>query len=293
MEKINSASPFKAISVFLVAMVISIAGGALIGAIVSFVGSLFYIAFLFPLGMGFAGGDTIAVAIKLANIRKSTRLILLSLLATISIYGTYHYGRYVALQAQTFLELSSRQDTHDVSLDGAKLVLDYALIKETGHSGFAGYMMYKAQQGVSLGRLVSSSSTNLGLVLSWVYWLLEIGIILSVTIIIGRKEILVPVCEACGSRYGREKHLGGTSVKNKSMLLESIERRDFVEIGKLLEENADLPSIELYMKSCESCEKGISHLTIQQAAKGPKGTVQFSDISKVTVQPRDRLAFSR
>src|SRR5215213_153399 len=115
MAKTNFSSPFKAIYLFLVAIVISIAGGALIGAIVSFVGSLFYIAFLFPLGMGFAGGSTVAAAIRLANIRKSTRLIFLSLLATISIYGTYHYGRYVALQAQTFLELSSRQDTRDVS----------------------------------------------------------------------------------------------------------------------------------------------------------------------------------
>ena len=106
------------------------------------------------------------------------------------------------------------------------------------------------------------------------------------------KETQIPVCEVCGSRYSKENHLGGTSIDNKSMLLDLIRRRDFVEVGKLLEENADLPSIELYMKSCESCDKGISHLTVQQAMQGPRGSVQFSDISKITLQPGDRLAFS-
>src|SRR5215217_8514340 len=104
MEKIEFSSTIKATLVLLGAILISVAGGVLTGTITAFVGSLFYIAFLFPLGMGFAGGSTVAAAIKLANIRKSTRWIFLSLLATISIYGTYHYGRYVALQAQTFLE---------------------------------------------------------------------------------------------------------------------------------------------------------------------------------------------
>jgi hypothetical protein len=80
---------------------------------------------------------------------------------------------------------------------------------------------------------------------------------------------------------------------NKSILLDLIRQRDFAGVGKLLEPSTDLPSIELYMKSCEACEKGISHLTVHQAVQGPGGNLQLSGISKVTLQPHDRLAFSQ
>ena len=42
------------------------------------------------------------------------------------------------------------------NLRRAKAFLDYALEEETGYSGFAGYMLYRASEGVSIGRLFRS-----------------------------------------------------------------------------------------------------------------------------------------
>lgn len=288
-------SRWKGYLLFPGALLILITGGIGTGLIVAFVGSFFYLAFLFPLAMGYAGGSILKSAIQAVKTRKQSHLIVFSLLVAILMYGTYHYGRFEALQLRMAFEMSSgfSEAMSDKGLELGKSVLDYALQLETGHTGFVGYMLYKAQEGVSLGRLVSSSNINLGPVLTWIYWLMEIGIILGITVTMGRNELLVPVCDACGSRYGSDKHLGGTSMNNKSVLLELINRKDFAEAGKLLQENTDLPSLELYLKSCPSCDKGISHLTVQQAAQGPKGSVIFTDVSKVTLQPQDRLALSQ
>ena len=289
METTNPLSPVKANLPFLAAILISITGGALVGIITALVGSFLYIVLLFPLGMGTVGGSIVTTTIKWAKLRKSKQLVILSLLTAFAMYGTYHYGRYVALQSQTFLELSSRQaeNTSPISAGGAKFILDYALLKATGHSGFLGYMLYKAQQGVSLSRLVSGSHTNLGPFFTWIYWLLEFGLIVWVIVNTGRKEILIPVCEVCGSRFGKEQHLGGTSPANESLMMELIHRREFSELVKLIDKNADVPSTELYLQRCGTCGKGNSYVTVRHAFKSSRGALQFSDASKITLLPQD------
>src|SRR6266545_4405451 len=121
-------------------------------------------------------------------------------------------------------------------------------------------MLYKAQQGVSLGHFYRSSRLNLGPALTWAYWLLEFGMILWVALSIARKEAAIPVCEVCGSRYGKEKHLGAATPANESLLLDLIHRKEFVELGRLIEKNPDVPSTELYIKSCKACERGNSQI---------------------------------
>ncbi len=139
----------------------------------------------------------ISGAIQMAKIRKTSQLILLSLLATVTLYGTYHYGRYIGLQVQTSLEIfpGLSEATEDKNLSAAKAFVDYALEKETGYSGFVGYMLFKANEGVSIGRFYHSNRLNLGPVLTWFYWAVEFGIILWITIYTGRNLIRRPFCE--------------------------------------------------------------------------------------------------
>jgi hypothetical protein len=295
METNTVTSRLKAITIFPVAILILLFGGAATGITTAVVGNFFYIALVFPLAMGFAGGNALTTAIQLAKIRKASHLLLMSALTAMIIYGMYHYGRYVGLQVQTSLEMFSglTPATDDENLKVAKAFVDYALKQETGHPGFTGYMLYKAQQGVSLGRFYSSNRVHLGSLLTWLYWTLEFGIILWVVVIMGKKQTRIPLCESCGSRFGREKHLGGTVPANESLLLDLLERRDFIELGKLLERNADLPSTELYMQGCEACGKSSSHLTVRRAFRSSKGSLQFTDMLKTTLQPKDNMLLSQ
>jgi len=285
------ASQQRVIVDFIATSILVVLGSSLVGIISSIFSHLIYIVFIFPLAMGFSGGNVITGAIQMAKIRKSSQVIFLSLLAAITIYGTYHYGRYVALQLQTSLELfpGLSQATEDKHLSAAKAFVDYALEKETGYSGFVGYMLFKANQGVSIGRSYSSNRSNLGPILTWFYWLLEFGIILWVTISMGRKRINLPVCSFCGNRLDKEKHLGGTTSTNESFLLNLIRQKDFIELGKLMEENASLPSLEIYIRGCEVCHKSSSHLVVRRAFQGRRGGLQFTDASKTVLQPQESV----
>ncbi|HJR80291.1 MAG TPA: hypothetical protein VJ821_09485 [Anaerolineales bacterium] len=293
MEKNTTASRLKAIIIFPVAVSMIILGGALAGLTTAAIGSLFYIALLFPLGMGFAGGNIVSAVTQLTRLRSARHLILVSFLTALVIYGTYHYGRYLALQVQMSLEIFSdlTTATDEDNLKVARAFVDYALEQETGRSGFAGYLLLRAKEGISIGRFYSQNRLHLGPALTWLYWALEFGIILWVAITVGRKSMRVPVCEACGRPYAKERHLGGTSPANESLLIDLIQRNDVDSLVRLIEPDAGLPSLEVYMQRCEACEKSASHLTVRRAFRGTSGSLQFSDVSKVTMQPVDSILF--
>jgi hypothetical protein len=107
------------------------------------------------------------------------------------------------------------------------------------------------------------------------------------------KEAQIAVCEVCGNQLGREKHLGGTTPANESLLLDLLNRKEFTELRRLIEKNADLPSTELYMQSCKVCNKWNSHLTIRRAFRNTRGALQFTDISNATLLPKDGTLFLR
>jgi hypothetical protein len=284
-------SPRRAIAEFIATSILVVLSGTLAGILASIFSHLVYIVFIFPLAMGVVGGNMITGAIQMAKIRKSSQVIFLSLLAAITIYGTFHYGRYIGLQLQTSLKLfpGLSQATEDKNLSAAKAFVDYALEKETGYSGFVGYMLFKASQGVSIGRAYQSNPLNLGPILTWFYWLLEFGMILGVTISMGRKRINIPVCQFCGNGLGKETHLGGTASTNESFVLDLIKQKDFIELGKLMEENAELPSLEVYIQGCGVCHKSNSHLVVRRAFQGRRGGLQFTDASKTVLQPQESV----
>ena len=265
--------------------------GAAIGLIISFLSNLIHIVFLFPLLMGWSGGRILTDAIQMAKIRKTYQLILMALLMATTIYGTYHYGKYIGLQVQMSFRMfpGFSAATEDVNLKVAKAVVDYALKEETDHSGFVGYMLLRAKEGVSIGRFYSSNRINLGPFFTWLYWILEFGIILWVIISMGKKLIAIPVCEFCGNRYGNERHLGGTTVVNESLLLDLVKQGDFIRLENLLEKNAEVPSVELYLYGCEACNKGQSRLIVRRAFQNSRGMLQFADASQTILQPRDTV----
>jgi hypothetical protein len=63
------------------------------------------------------------------------------------------------------------------------------------------------------------------------------------------------------------------ALNNKSALLGLIERKEFLELGKSLDKNADVPSIELYMQSCPSCQESTSRVTVRPVSKRPTGHI--------------------
>jgi hypothetical protein len=191
MELNTVTSDSKAIILFLGAILILVIGGAMAGIATAAVGAFFYTVFIFPLGMGLAGGSVLLAAMQLAKIQRTSLLIFMSLLVAVPLYGAFHYGGYIALQVQTSREMFSglTPAMKDENLKAARTIIESAIEQETGQRGLVGYMLFKAEEGIPLGRFYSSNRVHLDPVLTWAYWVLEFGIILGIVRMMGRIEM--------------------------------------------------------------------------------------------------------
>lgn len=281
----------RSVATLIVMTLLTVIWGLMVGFTVGVFSHLIYIVFLIPVVMGINSGKVVVEVIQRAKVRATAQLVLVSVLSAVVMYGTFHYTRYLGFQLKASMEIFSgfSEATETENLEATRLFLDYALEEETGYSGFPGYMLYEARQGATIGRLFRSSSINLGPLLIWLYWLMEFGIILGVTIQKGKKVIGRSFCESCGNWYSGEKHLGGTTVANEHLLLDLIKQKDFIELGKLLEKNAELPSTEIYFQGCEVCNGSESQLIVRRAFQGTKGILQFTDASQTILQPKDSV----
>jgi hypothetical protein len=265
--------------------------GLMIGFTVGVFSHLIYIVFLVPLVMGINNGKMIVDAIQRAKIRTTSQLVFLSVLSAVAMYGMFHYTRYLGFQIKASMEIFSGLDeaTEQENLQVTNTILDHVWEEETGHSGFFGYILYEAKEGATIGRLFRSNSFNLGAVLTWLYWLMEFGIILGVTLQKGKKAMGRSFCEACGNWHGSEKHLGGTAFANESVLLNLIQQKDFTGLGTLIEKTAELPSLEVYFQGCQVCGKSQSQLVVRHASQNAKGRLQFTDAAQTSLQPNESV----
>lgn len=290
-ETNTTTSGIKAILLSLSAFFLMIFWGMMTGMLMAIIGSFCYLAFIFPLIMGFGGKTMVDDVVNRRWIRTNRQKVLGAVLMVLAMFATLHYGRYLAVQVRMYYEVSeSLTDTSDQeNFALAKIFVDSALEEETGHTGFIGYMLLQAQTGISIGRFYSESRLTLSSMLAWLYWILEIGIVLW--IVLGLKTGLKrgPRCEACGSRFSPEKHLGGTSPANEARLLALLEGNDLAGLGEMLEQDTGLPSLEVYMQGCDACGRSTSRITVRRASLGARGALQFSDISTLTLPPADSV----
>jgi hypothetical protein len=283
METNTAAHRLSAAITFPLALLVVAAGGAITGLLVGAIGLLIYLAFVFPMVMGAAGGKLVAGAVRLGRIRSTRQVILLAVVAAAVIYGAQHYGRYLALLIQASIEFT-------VDLTAAKFLVDFAMIEEIGHPGFLGYMLFRARDGISIGRFYSENGLELGPLLTWLYWSAEFTGILAIATYMGRNQLRVPVCESCGKPYSREKHLGGTVPANESLMLDLLRRNAVGELAQLLEKDAGVPSLEIYMQRCEACGESSARLTVRRVTPGRSG-LQFSDVSKAVLPAKESGLF--
>lgn len=268
---------------------LSICGGILTGAIFGIIGSFIYLIIVFPVLMGVIGGNIITGNVKFTKTRSVFLVTLSSVLTVIALYITFHYMRYTGFWVSGALQAFGVFSKE--SFEAGKVVVNYVLKEETGYSGFIGYMLYKAQQGVSIGRLFRSNSLNLGPIFTWIYWLIEAGVIGFLTINNGKQILKKRFCGHCNSWYTEKEHIGGAPISKEMEILNSIKQKDFASVGAVLEENSESPNLEFYLQNCsKSCEKGDSFLSVT-LVNFLKGRMISKDISEITMKPIEKKLF--
>lgn len=263
-------------------VLLSILGGFFIGFAAGAIGTFVYLVIVFPIIIGFSGGKMITDNAKFTKTRNASLIIITSVLMALVIFGAIFYARFLGFQVTT--SLIAFKGLSDENLRAANVFVDYALEKETGHPGFVGYVLYKADQGVSIGRVFRSNALNLGPIVTWLYWLVELGIIGFITVFMSRDISKKPFCETCNSWYPGKKHIGGIPAVKELEIMNLIKLNDYSGVGQALEENADVPSTEFYLQSCPTCEKSFSSLSVTKV-RSVNGKLTFTDLLNTTLTP--------
>lgn len=171
METIAKNKPL-AISLFLLGTFILTGSLGLASGII---GSFVYLVVLFPILFGFVIGHiTYRNALDL-KINYRPFVLAISVLSVLLFYLAFHYGKYIMLHVSVNYELFG-WDFSDMNLQATQRIVRQALMEESGETGIIGYLIYKAKEGISIGKLYSSSRLVLKGWLAWLYWFVEVGI---------------------------------------------------------------------------------------------------------------------
>lgn len=152
---------------------VALALAVVTGGVVAFVSQFVYLVVMFPLVMG-----AIAAFCGMLVHTKSLRLVamLIGLLCGVVIYGSYRVGEYLIDRQKTIDKVTS-QTGADPAM--ASKLLDQFLKADTGYDGFIGYVISSAREGIQITRATSSTGIKLDEKATWIYWIIELIIVVA------------------------------------------------------------------------------------------------------------------
>ena len=213
-----------------------------------------YLIVLFPIIAAAIVGGALGLVVRAAKVRSPLFATLIGLLAGLLMYGTYQFaGYYITFRndmREIFIENSGRTPT-DAAFDRE---LNALMEDEVGSSGFIGYLQIVAEEGFSITRsFSSSSSSSSGIELQgtavWVYWGVELIVIMFITAALARKPAGEPFDEDDNAWYDAPELIGIADKKAQKPLIDALESGDFQGAGAMLTvEDIKHPRTELYVR---------------------------------------------
>ncbi len=263
------------------------AAGLVIGGVVSAVGQFIYLVIVFPVLMGTAGGKLVERRIEAGRWTKKYLAIALGVVMGIAIYTSYHYGSYLFFRAEAAKVVAGKLvEAYGPGADAyTHEALAQWLVDETGFSGFIGYILLIAREGVSIGPLSSSSLTNIGPFFTWLYWLVECGAIVALCIIPGVKMSQRPFCAFHERWYEKPRRLGGDNNPSVPALLDAAKRQDYGAVGRLLEQGTTAPSVEVLAEACKDCTMSNVYLSFEAFYMGANKKLQSMVVLRGVLSP--------
>ncbi|MBK9924617.1 MAG: hypothetical protein IPP66_04920 [Anaerolineales bacterium] len=271
--------------------------GIVIGGLASLISRFIYLILLFPIFMGFASGIVIKSVVVSQKIRSKFVVVIAGLIAAVIVYGSMHYFDYIHFRSTLAKEIQTEaiaEYGEPAPKDKVQAFIDYLLTEETGLSGFVGFILLEAKNGVSISHVgVGSSGSDLNLgAFTWVYWLVEMGIIAYGSIESAYKATQDLFCENCGTWVAQGDHIGGIQFESVNQAVEFIKSRDFIGLLGVLKNNTVIPSIEFYTRTCKTCSTFPFYLTGFAISAGNKGQTQSKLFTAQILNSSERFALT-
>ncbi|MBE2182872.1 MAG: hypothetical protein IAE89_05565 [Anaerolineae bacterium] len=228
------------ISGFILALIMIVIVGLILGIIAYLISKTIYLVPLSPLILAFLCGTFAALAVKWGKIRNSLVAILIGLLIGAISYGTYRTAEYVGEMVAAAQIVAIKDVPGLISqVQGGQRLLDSFLQEEIGQVGFLGFTEYLAQQGMTITRTsatTSSSGVELNREMLYGYWVLEILAILLIAALMARSSAHKPFCED-GNKWlkdGDFQMIGAINFEDVEPLKKALLAGDFYTAGAIL-----------------------------------------------------------
>ncbi len=260
------AAPVKGLLILLLAVLL---GGAVFGVLVSLLSNLIYVIILFPIGMGWLGGKLVAAAVRAGKIRNPGVAIGAGILIAVVMYGAMWAGDYYQFRNAQATDPSNAST-------------------QAGRLGSTGFILAEDQSGAAVLELpaLGTKVLNLGPVLSWAAWLVEVLLIAWLAVGIGRKPAYQPFCEACNRWHGAEQLLGTLGSKRSKEVTGFIESAQFLKLGEELQTNPSLPNVGVFLAQCgPGCAEGDAFLAVRSQVRGSGGKAIATDLLTGMISP--------
>ncbi|MBI1256148.1 MAG: hypothetical protein GC204_01635 [Chloroflexi bacterium] len=243
MRKYRPSNRTPIASIFLLLILGIICAGALGGILWAVDNYLnFYLVVAFPLLAGALAGGLLVLGVRSGKVRSPFLAALIGLLTGVLIFGVYHFATY----SVTFRGAVRDVYVEDVGKTPSDAELDQyinkGLQRNTGDTGFIGYLKFAAQQGMTITNstsVTSSSAADIELKDQWVwvYWGIELLLAGGIAASLAAGEARQPFDEDSNSWYGAPTTLALATLKARKPLDKALNDGDFQTAGSLLTVN--------------------------------------------------------
>lgn len=269
----------------------AIAGGVVIGGITWAISNLIYLLILFPIGMGFAGGAANSFGVRQGKVRNPLIAGAVGVFTGLVIYATFFGGDYLKFKQAASEEITKAAGQEIDSATKEKLI-DTFLAEKTQSTGILGFVKYSAQQGVNIGK-VGTKGFTLNEPLTWIYWLIELGIISGISGAIAYGSAKDPFCEGCDRWYDNKKRVGNVDENLSQRFLELVNQDNLPRAGEQVDPAANIVvnSLEVHLQECPNCPTGDAILTIDRASTNSNGNLELKQVLQGTISRHQQSQF--
>ena len=258
----------------------SVIGGLAIGGLTHLISLLVYLIVVFPLVMGFTGGKVMVAAIRQGKVRNPAIATIFGVITGLVLYGSLHGAGYWQFKQSVSEQITKELEA--ASGNQSNNIIDTFLQEKTGSKGFVGYLKHNAQQGVSIGPLDATETTNLGETGTWIYWLIELAIIDITIAAIAYSSAKNPFCENGDQWYKHPEHIGIVNPQCSEKFLNLLQNDRFGEAGKLLDplQGIHPANLEVYLQRCPCCKFSDPILTVSSISKDTNGNPKLKQVAQ-------------
>ncbi len=265
--------------------------GALLGLIADYISQWFYLVILFPVGIGIALGFVGGKVIHQSKIRNASLAALAGLLGGLFAMFVMHYSSYYRF-AKQFETLDPQLKTYLEDTPEAKATFmqslgdeDSVAFKEMDDAyeasrSFITYIEYLAHEGVSISNH-GRKGINLGYWGTYIYWLIEIGIVAGIAFITLRKQARFPYCGRCHNWKALE--ILGNFGGEKPKTLDVLKSGRVSEFTSCDPQPAAPTGLVLTMASCSKCREMVpADLMLESVTLNRKKERKQKELTSVT-----------